>query len=207
LNNGRLLLDQEKKIHPDNLIPYFLENYIDFFVLFFNEDPDEYKKRIPNLDKRLELMNSGPEDSPYFLFTKSVIHFQWAAVRTKFGYQWDAGWGFRRAYLHVKDNMKLFPSFTPNMMFNGAMQVAVGTIPEGYKWLGNLFGMKGNMKRGMEQLHSFLESKDHLSALFHEEAAFYYLFLKFYMENDKDGVFAYIKASMSGTIICLLTWQ
>jgi len=36
-------LNAEKTLHPDNLIPYFLENYIDFFILFFNEDPVEYK--------------------------------------------------------------------------------------------------------------------------------------------------------------------
>jgi tetratricopeptide (TPR) repeat protein len=193
ISNGQLLLDQEKKSHPDNLIPYFLENYIDFLVLFFNEDPDEYSKRIGNLDKRLALMNKGSEKSPYFLFTKSVIHFQWAAVRIKFGYNWDAGWQLRRAYLQIKENVRLFPSFTPNLVFNGSMQVAVGTIPDGYKWLANLFGLKGSIKTGMERLEYFLNNHNPLSVVFHDEASFYYLYLKFYMQNDKDGVFEYIK--------------
>ena len=193
LKKGQALLNEEKRSHPHNLIPYFLENYIDFFVLFFNEDPEEYKKLIGNLDKRLAKMNTGPENSPYFLFTKSVIHFQWAAVRIKLGFNWDAGWQLRRAYLQTKENIKSFPSFTPNLVFNGAMQVAVGTIPEGYKWLSNLFGLKGSIKTGMERLQFFLESSDDLSLLFHDEAAFYYLYLKFYMQNDKDGVFDYIK--------------
>ena len=115
-------------------------------------------------------------------------------MRIKFGYNWDAGWQLRRAYLQIKENMKLFPSFTPNLVFNGAMQVAVGTIPEGYKWLSNLLGLKGNIKTGMERLRYFLESKDEsVSLLFHDEAAFYYLYLKFYMENDKQGVFDFIE--------------
>jgi hypothetical protein len=192
LKNGQALLNEEKKNHPDNLIPYFLENYIDFFVLFFNEEPDDYKKLIKNLDVRLAKMNTGPENSPYFLFTKSVIHFQWAAVRIKFGYTWDAGWQLRRAYLQIKENTESFPAFTPNLVFNGAMQVAVGTIPDGYKWLSNLFGLKGSIKAGMERLRSFLENENHLSVLFHDEAVFYYLYLKFYMENDQEGVFEYI---------------
>ncbi|MBC7828173.1 MAG: hypothetical protein H7122_10530 [Chitinophagaceae bacterium] len=193
LKNGQSLLDEEKRIHPENLIPYFLENYIDFFVLFFNEDPIEYKKRIGNLDQRLKQMDKGSEKSPYYLFTKSVMHFQWAAVRIKFGYTWDAGWQLRRAYLQIKENMTSFPSFTPNLVYNGAMQVAIGTIPDGYKWLSNLFGLKGSIKTGMERLRSFLESRNPLSLVFHEEAAFYYLYLKFYMENDKEGVFEYIR--------------
>ena len=193
LRNGQILLDEEKRRNPDNLIPFFLENYIDFFTLFFNEDPDEYKKLIGNLDKRLGLMNRGPENSPYLLFTKSVIHFQWAAVRIKFGHNWDAGWQLRRAYLQIKENMTLFPAFTPNLVFNGALQVAVGSIPDGYKWLSNLFGLRGSIKAGMERLGFFLESKNDLSRIFHDEAAFYYLYLKFYMQNDKEGVFDFIK--------------
>ena len=193
LKNGQVLLDEEKRAHPDNLIPYFLENYIDFFVLFFNEDPQDYNILIGNLDKRLRRMEKGSEKSPFYLFTKSVIHFQWAAVRIKFGYHWDAGWQLRRAYLQIKENMKKFPSFKPNLVFNGAMQVAVGTIPDGYKWLSNLFGMKGSIKTGMERLQMFLESNDNLSQVFHDEASFYYLYLKFYMQNDRVGVFDYIR--------------
>jgi hypothetical protein len=195
LKNGQILIDEEKRKNPGNLIPFFLENYIDFFTLFFNEDPDDYKKLIRNLDKRLALMNRGPANSPYLLFTKAVIHFQWAAVRIKFGYHWDAGWQLRRAYLQINENMGLFPLFTPNLVFNGAMHVAVGTIPDGYKWLSSLFGLKGSIKTGMERLGVFLKSQDGLSLIFHDEAAFYYLYLKFYMQNDKDGVFEFIQKS------------
>jgi hypothetical protein len=75
LSSGQSLLDEEKKMHPDNLLPYFLENYIDFFVLFFNEDPREFELRKVNQDKRLQLMELGPKSSPFLLFTKSMIHF------------------------------------------------------------------------------------------------------------------------------------
>ncbi len=36
LESGGRMLDAEKKRDPDNLIPVFLENYIDFFTLFFS---------------------------------------------------------------------------------------------------------------------------------------------------------------------------
>ena len=49
LNNGLALLEKAKKQNPDNLIPLVLESYIDFFVLFFNEDPAEYKIRRPKI--------------------------------------------------------------------------------------------------------------------------------------------------------------
>jgi hypothetical protein len=192
LAGGQQLLDAEKKLHPNNLIPYFLENYIDFFALFFNEDASVYKLREANEDKRLQLMSKGPESSPFYLFTKSIIHFQWAAIKIKFGNNWDAGWEFRRSFLQGKENQEKFPSFSPNAMLNGSMQVAAGTIPDGYKWLSSLLGIKGNIKTGMQQLQSFLAENDLWATLYREEAVFYYLYLKFYIENKREDVFTYI---------------
>ncbi len=192
LENGQRLLNAEKAQHPNNLIPYFLENYIDFFTLFFNEDPAEYKARSSHLEDRLDLMNEGPENSPWWLYTKSVLHFQWAAIRIKFGERWDAGWEFRRSYLQAKDNLKAWPSFSPNGLYYGAMQMVTATIPDGYKWLSNLLGMKGNMKAGMDRVKPFLNGKDEWAQLFHEEAIFYYCYLQFYLNNDKKGVADFI---------------
>src|SRR5882757_4965234 len=192
LEAGARILEAEKKRDPDNLIPAFLENYIDFFTLFFNEDPAEYKLRKDNLDKRVQLMNEGPESSPFYLFSKSVIHFQWAAIKVKFGNNWDAGWEFRRSFLQGRENQKKFPEFKPSIMLSGAMQVVAGTIPDGYKWLSSLLGIKGNISLGMQQLESILSQEDPWAVLYKDEAVFYYLYLKFYIENEQEEVFTFI---------------
>lgn len=193
LNAGQEILNAEKKNNPDNLIPYFLENYIDFFELFFNEDPAMYKARSKNLSERLDKMDEGPSNSPFYRYTKAIINFQWAAVKVKFGYRWDAGWQFRRSYLQIKANEEKFPRFQPNNMLYGAMQTVVGTIPDGYKWLSNLLGMKGSIKQGMGLLEGFLNSTDSWVPVFKEEAVFYYAYLKFHVLNEKEEVFTYIR--------------
>jgi len=103
LDEGGRLLAAEKKRDPENLIPVFLDNYIDFFQLFFNEDPAEYQARKGRLEQRIASMAEGPESSPFNMFTRSVIHFQWAAIQIKFGDNWDAGWNFRRSFLQSKE--------------------------------------------------------------------------------------------------------
>ena len=193
LESGQKLLDAEKKRDPSNLIPLFLENYIDFFVLFFNEDLSEYEARKDMLEKRIQWMSEGPESSPFYLFTRSVIHFQWAAVKIKFGNNWDAGWEFRRSFIQSKDALHDYPSFMPATMLSGAMQVVAGTIPDGYKWLSSLLGIKGSLSSGMQQLERFLSSNDPWAVLYHDEAVFYYLYLKFYIENKHEEVFSYIR--------------
>ncbi|MFM9910793.1 MAG: hypothetical protein ACKVOW_15750 [Chitinophagaceae bacterium] len=193
LANGQRLLDNEKKINPENLIPYFLENYIDFFTLFFNDDPDEYKRRVKNLEIRLDKMEEGPESSPFKLFSRSIIYFQWASIKIKFGNAWDGGWAFRRSFLVIKENQELFPSFFPNELYRGAMQVTAGTVPDGYKWLSNLMGIKGTLQGGFDAINTFISRTDEWSTLFHEEGLFYYCYLKFFIENDKEGVFRFIQ--------------
>ncbi len=182
------LLDAEKRKDPGNLVPVLLENYIDFFTLFFNEDPAQYKLLAPNREKRLALLKNGPANSPWYRFSTGVIHFQWAVVRIKFGYNWDGGWEFRRAYVDFRDNASRFPDFHPNKMYRSAMQVAAGTIPDGYKWLSNLLGIRGTIKEGMNGLRSFLRNNDPQAQLYRNEALFYFCYLSFYVENDKDGV-------------------
>lgn len=194
LNTGKLLLEAEKKAHPHNLIPYFLDNYIDFFTLFFNQDPQEFKRRKSSADQRLALMKKGDPLSPFYLYTRSVIYFQWAAVDIKFGERWDAAWSFRRSFLTVKENLQKFPAFQPARMLQGSMQVAAGTIPPGYQWLGNLLGIHGTIDDGMKNLENMLNSKDDDALIFHDEAVFYYLYLKFYIVNQREQVFEYIHA-------------
>src|SRR5664279_805067 len=193
LSSGKRILDSERKSDPGNLIPYFLENYIDFFTLYFNEDPAEYRRRKPSIDQRLAIMKKGDPASPFYLFTRSVIYFQWAAVEIKFGERWDAAWAFRRSFLASNENISKFPDFQPSLMLQGAMQVAAGTIPPGYQWLSSLLGIHGTIDEGMRNLENVLKSSDPNAVIFHDEASFYYLYLKFYILNQRDAVFRYIR--------------
>lgn len=192
LAEGARLLMEERRADPDNLIPVLLDNYIDFFQLFFNEDPAFFKLHKPDYARRMELINSGPRTSPYYLFSKSVLHFQWAAILVKFGNTWDAGWAFRRSFLQASENARAHPEFSPAQIHLGAMQVAAGTIPDGYRWLSNLLGIRGSVREGLQRLNAFISRSDRTSRIFRNEAIFYYLYLKFYIENDKLGVFQFI---------------
>ncbi len=192
IGNGQKLIAQARQQNPDNLIPDLLESYIDFFVLFFNEDPVQYKTLKPRFDTRLSRLADGPESSPFYYYCRSAVYIQKACVEIKFGERWAAGWDFRKAFALIKDNRKKFPDFTPNNMIYGPMQVVAGTVPDGYKWLAGLFGIKGSIKDGMKQMETFVNSNDTWSRLFANEAAFYYCYLKFHIENKPDDVFKYI---------------
>lgn len=204
IDAGQRLLDAEKRAHPGNLIPYFLENYVDFLVLFINEDPAEYDRRSAHKDQRLDLMAEGPTSSPFYGFTRAIINFQWAAVEMKYGGNMSAGWAGRKSFIAIRDNKNAFPDFAPNRMIYGAMKTVLGAVPDNYKWFTNLLGMKGSVKDGMAMVGDFINDNDTWAKVFRDEGIFYYAYLKFYILNQRDEVFRFIEERHLDTVNNLL---
>jgi len=193
---GRRLIDAEKKAHPDNLIPYFLDNYIDLFTLFFHEDPAEYKAALPDRDKRLALMKQGSRSSPYYLFTQAMISAQWGLIKLKYEENLSSMWDFRRAYSMIRDNRRKFPGFSPNKILLGSMQSVIGTIPSSYRWITSILGFTGgSVNGGLAMLGSYVRDTTAEGRIFHEEALFYYAYLKFYIAHQPDEVMQFIRDS------------
>ena len=193
LSNGQRLTAQARQENPDNLIPELLDSYADFFVLFFNEDPAELKIREPHFDIFLDKLDDGPESSPFYNYCRAIVLIQKACVEIKFGERWSAGWDFRKAFSLIKDNRKKFPAFVPNNMLYGPMQVVAGTIPDGYRWIAGLFGIKGSISNGMALMQNVINSNDGYAKLFANEAAFYYCYITFYIQNQPEKVFQFIE--------------
>ena len=166
LEKGLLEVKQEKKRDPQNLLPELLDNYADFLRLYFNEDPADYDQFQQAWPRRLERIQQGPRQSPYRLFCLGVMHFQRAVIEVKWGNYWSAGVLFRKAYQQIRENQQRFPFFAPNQVYAGALEVAAGTIPEGYRWVGSLLGIGGTIRGGLGQLENFLARSDELSRLF-----------------------------------------
>lgn len=192
IDQGLALIEKAKQQNPDNLIPVMLEDYADFFVLFFNEDPHDFQKRMPHFSNRLNLLAEGPRNSPFYNYCLSTVRIHKAAVEVKFGQNWSAGWDFRKAYLLLKENKKNHPDFILNDLMSGPLLAIIGTIPSGYKWIVSLFGMKGSIVDGMRILRNFTYSNDPMAKLCSNESAFIYPYLLFYIENKKDEALQFV---------------
>ncbi len=177
---------------PDNLIPVLLENYIDFYTLFLNEDPSDYTRLFPQFQERLDRVEAGNSNSPFYLYAQAVIRMQRAMVQVKFGNFWDAGWECRKAFLLLKENKKKFPQFSLNDLWFGALEAVIGTVPKGYKWITSLFGMKGSLTEGMRKVRNYANSNDATAKQFFNESVFVYTYLLFYFENKKEDALEYI---------------
>lgn len=193
VKDAKQLIVKERKTHPDNLIPYFLENYIATFKLLFNGDQSDYETYRDQSEKRLKKLKQGPSDSPYYLFLQSVVNLQTGACKYKFGDKVSAFWSIRRAYLQITANREKYPDFGPNKIILGPMKGLIGSIPSSYRWAIRLLGFKnGSVTEGLQLMHSFLSEKQEKGDFFKQEAVFYYVYMIFYLKHQPKEAIAII---------------
>jgi tetratricopeptide (TPR) repeat protein len=191
---GQRMLNEEKKSNPNNLVPYFLENYIDMFTLFFHENEAEFNAAYPNREKRIRLMQQGPKNSPFYLFTQAMIYEQWGIVKLKYEDNVSAMWDFRKAYMIIEENNRKFPDFSANKIIMGPMQAVIGTVPSSYRWITNILGFSnGSVNEGMALLKSYIDDPGNYESLFRDEACFYYAYMEFYIAHRPEAAMKFIQ--------------
>jgi hypothetical protein len=195
---ARNILVQELRTRPNNLMATFILDYEDCLTILFNGDKKDIEQRGRHLEDRLELVSKGSDKDPWYRFCKAGINLHWALVYLRMGENFKAVTLFRKSYLLLKENRDLFPAFEYNNVYLGLEQAALGGIPEDYKWVASLFGMKGDVRKGVGLLAGFI-SKHHESDLLEREAMIYYAYLRFYLMSQHDEVWAFLNKGSLNT--------
>ena len=181
------LIEIEKKADPANLIPLYLENYVDFLTLFIGEDRKVYDLLKEKKSDRIKMLEKGRKDSPFYNFCLAEVHIQWALARLKFGDYTSAAFEIRKAHAILTANEAEYPSFIVNKIGLGIVHVIVGIIPENYKWVANLMGVDGSIDIGLTEIRKVAEysGSDKITLLYKSEAAFYLAFLAANLQKNK----------------------
>lgn len=188
---GRAAIAAEAKANPNNLMAIYIADYEDCLTLLLNCDKDEYEQRRAHFETRLEMLNRGSETSPWYLFCKAGIYMHWAIVCTRFGEQYRAALRFRKALSLLNENQRRFPRFEYNRVFLGLEESVIGSLPGSYKWLAAIFGIKGDVKKGMNLLTTFINTHTIAQPLY-AETALYYAYIRFYMLSEQKEVWNFL---------------
>jgi hypothetical protein len=65
------LIQFEYKHRPENLIPVYLQNYIDFLTVIIGEEKQQFELLEKKKDSRLDKIREGDKNSPYFFILPS----------------------------------------------------------------------------------------------------------------------------------------
>jgi len=185
---ARQLLAQMRQRDPENLIVHHIENYIDFFTVYINEDPLEYERLVKNRDLRLMLVEQGDPDSPYYRFVQADIRLHWAIARLKFGEYLGAFREVSKAYRLLEKNREVFPDFLPNYKDLSVLHAMVGTIPDAYRWgVKLLSGMDGSIDEGRREMEMVLHQTKEGDFVFRDESIALYAWLMLHLDNEKEA--------------------
>lgn len=187
---GKQLIAQEQSSNPDNLIPILLENYIDCLPILFNGDPSDYQETKSKITERIKSIEEGDNTSPWFLYSKASILFQWAACQMRMNDLTSGGRDFRRSFLLLNENNQNHADFSPNQVLLGLEEAIIGTIPDSYRWLARILGLKGDLKGGISKVKEIAQSRS--EQLLREEAIFFYAYLDFYLGKNQSEVWRFI---------------
>jgi len=195
LNNALKVVEEMKKQEPNNMLVYFIEDYIDFFNLFIGEERTTYQILKGKKDIRLRMIRKGNEKSPYYKFCQADIYLHWALVKLKFNEKTSAALDIRKAYSLLTQNENDYPNFMPNKKSLGVMHALIGTIPSNYRWLSNIIGIKGTIDQGIQEIQLALNQAQNKEKIFELETVVMFAFMMLYLQNSPESAWNIVSTS------------
>ena len=186
---GKKLIENEKIANPSNLISIYLENYIDFLKITISEDISLFNTLKLNKDIRISKIEEAEDESPYYNYCIADINLQWAFTRLKFKEYITAASEINSAYKLLVKNEKAYPLFVPNKKGLGILHSIIGTIPDDYRWLTKIIGLKGSVNQGINELYTLLikSSTEKEYEYLKTECIFYLTFIELNIQSNKLG--------------------
>ncbi|MDY0342257.1 MAG: tetratricopeptide repeat protein [Lentimicrobium sp.] len=180
---GRLL-DAETAVNPSNLLVPYLKHYTLFLENVISGDKTLFDRSGAAHADLMNVVSSGPKNSPWHLYCRAQMSLQWALVRIREGNYASAALDFNRAYRLLTENNDFYPDFTPNQAGLALMQILIGSIPENYQWVTRLFLLKGSVNEGISTLQQISSTAG--DVFLQQESLFLLTFTTFNLgDNEK----------------------
>ena len=178
------LLQQMRASEPDNLLRYYIENYVECLQVFISENKDDYEKLDNHVKERIKQLKKGDEKSPYYLFCIAQTRLLYTLNCLKFHSYLPSMNQASAAFDELERNAKKNPDFMPNKMSLGAFHAALGAIPNNWKWsVKFVSGMNGTVKQGIGELNEVIEYAQKNEFLFEQEAYVIYALIQLNINN------------------------
>lgn len=187
IREGNTQLNAIARKDPRNFIPYLLADYSDCIDLLFNGDPRKQEPLHLRTEKRLQMLENADKNSPWYRYAQANIYFHQALVYMRFGDNFKAATRLRKSFQLLKENLRRFPSFEENGVLLGLQTASAGAIPDAHKWLANLMGIKGDIRKGVAMLTAYRESHEAGENVLYQEALIFELYLRFYLLSEQEN--------------------
>ncbi|MFM8949354.1 MAG: tetratricopeptide repeat protein, partial [Bacteroidota bacterium] len=152
LNAANHMLKQAGASDADNVAIAYFQSQSHFVRAFISEEQADFVILQKSTDHCLELLDDLPENNPWKGQARSELLLRLALVKLKRQEFVSAGYNIRKAFMQSMDVRKKYPDFAPAKRTAGMLHMAMGSVPENYKWLANLAGMQGSIEQGAKEM-------------------------------------------------------
>lgn len=198
MDEGRATVQNELKSNPGNLMATYIADYEDCIQLLISCDKVAFETSQDHMDQRLEQIEKGDHNNPWYRLCKSGIYLHWALINMRLGNLYHEAIYFRKSFVLLRENKELFPSFEYNAVFGGLQEAVAGSLPSNYRWLASLAGISGSVKKGTALLSDFVATHKSDQPLY-AEAVLYHLFTRFYLVAEQKEVWDYLNSNRFST--------
>jgi len=179
-----------KTSDPNNLMVLHVENYLDFFEIFINEDESQFDELERNKKQRLQQIENAKVKSPYSRFVKAEIILQWALARMKFNQRFTAAQEIYSAYNLLEKNVAIYPEFLLNKKSLSILHALAESLPGIVR---KVFGVDGSIQRGTEEIVLLTKLDSDVASVFYDEISTIYAYILSFQNNDKHNAWTFIK--------------
>lgn len=191
--------------HPNQLTTSYMRFNESFLRLFISEDEFEYDKHKPDLEKWLEKVKDGNENDPYYYLFSGEMHFELSALETKFDNNFGAANHALKGLNLLKEGQEKFPDFEPLFIGTGVLNVALGSLPDNYKFMASFLGYSGDIQKGMRLLKEGVELTEKPQWKYmRTKAVFIYMYIKQQLYGEQESVEKYGLDASDNPILAFL---
>ncbi|HXH18043.1 MAG TPA: hypothetical protein VNJ07_03080 [Chitinophagales bacterium] len=193
LQNGKSLIAEERRLHPDNLIPLLLESYAEFLHILTSENQSLLPVFKANKNTRLQLLKKGDVHSPWNLHVQAEVQLHYALAAIQFRDYWSGILDVRKAYFLLAENVGKFPHFKPSYKSLLTVNALLGSVPEKYQWGLRLLGLSGDLKGSLSSLEKLTRDDWEMESFLRDEVIHVYLSLVLHLAGDKQKAWSTIE--------------
>jgi hypothetical protein len=190
--DARKLIEEEKKLHPQNGYTIYLQHYSECIELIATEDIKVYEKLINNYSDRMDRLYRLDDGTPVNTWLQAEILFQTGLAQVKFGTRINGVTKMLSAYERIKDHRKKYPDFWQNRKLTGVFNIILNNIPPFLRWAADLFGYTGDSVLGIYQLQDYGDHARNIPGLAEESVIM--ANLGFLLARQEEEAFNFMKA-------------
>lgn len=164
LAEGNLLLSEARDQYRNDPFYFLVHSYSETLYLLLTEDYAAYQQVKSIHGQYLKTIPKLSYDPAWKLTIEAEIRFHSALLKLKFNEELSGAWEFKQTYQLIQTINRKYPDFIHHQKLSGLFQLFLGSVPEKYLWLTNLFGYKGEISRGIHLLEQ-VENSNSVFAL------------------------------------------